>query len=162
MQLSIESKYAIGESVERLQRITTNVSSLTGYDQLLSGSVSESMVRLRKIDRDSTNSIFRPELLGHFDRFPCGSRLTGRFGFSRQAVAFMRVWFGSVCVLILIAAVLEIWHQLSDWWKVPLAGVGVLAAGVLFLIIAKLTYRSDEVWITRQIMNAIDGTQTSP
>jgi hypothetical protein len=41
----------------------------------------------------------------------------------------------------------------SEWWQVPLGGVGVLLVGILFLLFAKYYYRGDEAWIAQQLRN---------
>ena len=50
---------------------------------------------------------------------------------------------------------MEIRTGYSEWWQVPLGGVGVLLAGFLFLLFAKFYYRGDEAWIAQQLRNPL-------
>jgi hypothetical protein len=43
----------------------------------------------------------------------------------------------------------------SEWWQVPLGGVGVLFVGLLFLLFAKFYYRGDEDWIAQQLRSLL-------
>jgi hypothetical protein len=81
--------------------------------------------------------------------------LHGNFRLSDQASGIIKAWFGGVIALIICAAGMGIRTAYSEWWQVPLGGIGVLLAGFLFLLLAKYFYRGDEDWIAQQLRSLL-------
>jgi hypothetical protein len=148
MQVHIEIRNSVDISVARVRHF------LAAADHSVSGAASESMVRIIRIQRFG-NSIFRPEFNGKFSSTPDGCNLCGIFRLSDQASGFIKSWFLGVSVLIICAAGMGIRTGYSEWWQVPLGGVGVLLIGSLFLLFAKFYYRGDEDWIAQQLRSLL-------
>jgi hypothetical protein len=148
MKVHIEIRNGVESSVARVQHF------LAAADHSVSGAASEAMVRIIRIQRIG-NSIFRPEFNGTITSTPDGCILHGNFRLSDQASGIIKAWFWGVIVLIICAAGMGIRTGYSQWWQVPLGGVGVLLAGFLFLLFAKYFYRGDEDWIAQQLRSLL-------
>jgi hypothetical protein len=144
MQIQIEIRDSVEKSVARVQRF------LATADNSVSGTASESMVRVVRIQRIG-NSIFRPEFNGVFTSSPDGCNLDGNFRLSNRASRLMKGWFAGVGVLAIAAAGMGIRAGYSKWWQVPFGGIGVSLVGVLFLLFARYYYRRDTDWIVQQL-----------
>lgn len=148
MQVHIEIRNNVESSVARVQHF------LAAGDHSVSGAASESMVRIIRTQRIG-NSIFRPEFNGTFNSTPDGCNLHGGFRLSHKASGFIKAWLSGVGVLVVCAAGIGIWSGYSEWWQVPLGGVGVLLVGLLLLLFSKYFYRGDEDWIAQQLRNLL-------
>jgi hypothetical protein len=148
MKVHIEIRNNVESSVARVQHF------LAASDHSVAGAACESMVRIIRTQRIG-NSIFRPEFNGTFNSTPDGCVLHGNIRLSDQASGIIKAWFWGVIALIIVSAGMGIRTGYSQWWQVPLGGVGVLLVGFLFLLFAKYFYRGDEDWIAQQLRSLL-------
>jgi hypothetical protein len=153
MHIHFEIRNSVDNSVARVQQF------LAAADHSVSGVASESMIKIIRIQRFG-NSMFRPEFTGKFTSTLDGCNLNGDFRLPQRASGFIKAWFLVVSGLIICAAAMGIQTGYSEWWQVPLGGVGVLFVGLLFLLFAKFYYRGDEDWITQQLRIQLESGDT--
>ena len=149
MQVNIETKDSVDRCVARLQHYLAAADRYT-----VSGTASASTVRIIRT-QEFGNSIFRPEFDGAFVSTRDGCDLQGNFRLSDKAAGIKKAWFLSISIIVIFGAGMGIRAGYSDWWQLPLAGVGILLLGVLFFRFANYYYRGDKDWIVRQLRSLL-------
>lgn len=149
------SAFGIDESVERLGAATGRsvLSSLTS--QMAVGKVTESRVALQRAIPMVGNS-FKPFFIGSFVRDGDRVLLRGRFTMSRATKVFMSIWFGFIGLWTVIALLGLLAPNPAPWWF-PLAGLGMLGAGVALVRAGKWFARNDAAWLSEVIQDALSG-----
>jgi hypothetical protein len=151
--ITIPTKLAKQDAVFRLERLI-QVSSKT---HRFSGEISGSSFRLM-CSQSVGNSAVRPEFSGIVEATSSGSEVKGDFQFSKSARRFLSSWF-VFGTLWTVGAGVSVAHQpVPPVLKIlPMAGVGMLVIGVVFVRFAKSYYRDDQTRLTRAISDELNG-----
>ncbi|MFC5571611.1 hypothetical protein ACFPN1_16270 [Lysobacter yangpyeongensis] len=147
---TFESRYSLGESVERLRSATT---SWSPTNQIGVGKVSESKVVLQRSIPFVRNS-FKPFFVGNFERSGHGVVLVGRFTMHWVVKTFLTFWFG-FCLLWTVLATAAVASSQDTLWWFPFAGIGMLAAGAAIVQLGKYFARNDIAWLSKVIEAAL-------
>jgi hypothetical protein len=153
---TFESRYSLGESIERLRGSTKRSALGALRSQAAVGTVSEHRVVLQRAIPFVGNS-FKPFFVGKFQRGSGGIVLTGRFTMHWFVKAFSTFWFG-FCLLWTVLATAAVFSSQDTMWWFPLAGLGMLAAGAAMVQLGKFFARNDTIWLSKVIQAALSGS----
>jgi hypothetical protein len=150
-----ESAYSLEESLQRLRAATTKSHFGALARQAAIGKVTESLVSLQRSIPFVQNS-FKPFFVGRFETSGNGVVLVGQFSMHWSTKAFMVFWFG-FCVLWTVLATSAVLSKPSVDWFFPLAGVGMVTAGTVLVLLGKWFARNDVQWLSRVLNEALSA-----
>jgi hypothetical protein len=159
-----ESDFNVEESVKRLSAATKEF-PIRNRRQFAQGEVSKSFVELSRpyslfpLAVDFRGG-FEPHFKGEFFEVDGRARLSGRFTLGTFPKTFATVWFGGILLWEAVAIRPLLAGELRFWWF-PLAGLGLVAFGAAHVWLGKRCSRSDILWLSNLIRDALCGTQSS-
>ncbi len=148
-----ESAFPLQESIERLRAATKRTIFGALSQESAVGKVTEERVSLFRVIPFWGNS-FAPFFVGSFRQVGNRVLLTGRFTMHWLVKVFSAIWFGGILYWTITAFVI-VSREASPDWLFPLFGVGMLVAGILFLLLCKWFARNDPEWLSGVIRGAL-------
>ncbi len=153
--ITIATKLAKQDVIARLERLI----QVSSNAHRVSGEISGSSFRLM-CSQSVGNSTLRPEFAGTVESASIGSEVKGDFQFARSTRQFLTRWFVFSTLWTVGAGMFVALRPDPPALKVlPLAGVGMLLMGILFVRFAKSYYRDDQAKLASAISEELNGSQ---
>jgi hypothetical protein len=161
-----ESAFGLDESVARLSAVTRELPIFT-RQRVAQGEVYKYWVvirrpyRFRLYDLDPRPLGFEPYFDGDFLEVDGCVRLVGRFRLSLLTSVFITIWLGFVVFILGLSLRSLMAGDLRLWWF-PLAALGFLVLGVLFVWFGRQRARGDIPWLTNFMEDTLSSKPAPP
>jgi hypothetical protein len=147
------SDLSVERAVGRLREATAKSPLHSLIREAATGTVTEHKVSLQRAIPLVGNS-FKPFFVGRFEVEGGQTQLRGAFTMHWLVKVFMTFWFG-FCLLWTFLALATVVAKPTEAWFFPLAGFGMLAAGVSIVAVGKWLARNDQKYLSEVITKAL-------
>jgi hypothetical protein len=147
------SAFGLEESVQRLSAATRRSVFSAFLNQTAVGTVRADRVSLQRVIPFCGNS-FKPFFTGSFQVVNGRVILSGTFTMLWWVKIFQSFWF-AFCLLGSVLSILPTFRREPDAWWLPLACLGLFAAGVALVWFGKWLSRNDFAWLSAVIRDTL-------